>query len=100
MTYLVESASVGVAVVDADDTAVDASVSTDAEIIWHERVAVRLVHDLTLKELTLRGARVALLGFLNLNGLVLEVVADDNLSDAAVLELALHDALFEVTVES
>ena len=54
-TYLVEFTSIVITVVDTDLTTKDASVASDGEVIWHERAAVGLKHDLTLEESTLRG---------------------------------------------
>ena len=99
-TYRVVPASVVITVINADLTAIDASVSAEAEVVWHERIAIGLVDDVALEEGTLRGSRVGLLGLSDHDGLVLEVVIDGDLSDAEVLQATLDDVLFEVTVES
>ena len=100
VTYLVELASVVIAVVDADDAAEDGRVGPDREVVWHVGAAVGLQDNLTLEEGTLGHARVDLLGLGDHDRLVLEVVEDRDLPASGVFEAALNDVLLEVTVES
>jgi hypothetical protein len=99
-TYSVEGSGVVIAVVDANLTTVDASVAADAEVVWHERVAVGLQKHVTLEEGTLGRSGVDLLGLTNHDRLVFQVVEDGDLPELMVLKTALDDVLFEVTVES
>ena len=99
-TYVVEFASVVITVVDAHLTAKDASVAADREVVWHERAAVGLQHDLTLEEGALGRARVDLLGLSDHDRLVFQVVENGNFPDFGVFEAAFNDVLLEVTVES
>ena len=80
----------------------DADVDSDAEVLGHERLAraIRLQNNLTLKENTLRSARVDLLGLSDHDRLVFQVVEDSDLLDPEILEARLDDALLEVAVES
>ena len=59
-----------------------------------------LQHHLALEEDTLRSAAVDLLGLADHNGVIFEVVENDQLADLVVLKTALNDALLEVAVES
>ena len=101
MRYLEELASVLVAVVDPDGAAEEADVCADAEIIReHGQASAVLLEDhLSLEEDALRGAAVGLLGLADHDGVVLEVVEDDELPDFVVLKTALDNALLEVPIE-
>ena len=97
---MIELASVVIGVVDADLAAKDAGIAADREVVWHEGATVGLQHDLTLEESALRRARVDLLGLGDHDRFVLQVVEDSHLPDLEVLQAALNNVLFEVTVES
>lgn len=99
-TYRVVPASVVITVINADLTAIDASVSAEAEVVWHERIAIGLVDDVALEEGTLRGSRVGLLGLSDHDRLILKVVVNRQLSIATILKSALDNVLFEVALES
>jgi len=93
-------ASVFIDAVDADLTAIDASVGTNAEVIGREWSAILLNHTLALQESTLCDTSVDLLRLSDHNRLIFKVVEDGELSDAMVLKSGLTDMLLEVTVES
>lgn len=97
---LIETARVVITVAEADLAAIDAGVSTDAEVFGHERGAVSLQNAVTLEESALGHARVHLLGLSDHDGFVFEVVEDGDLPDAVVLEAALNDMLLEVALEA
>ena len=99
-SYLIVTARVVITVVDADLTAIDASVGSDAEVVGHERATVRLQDDVALEEGALGNARVDLLGLRDHNGLVLKVEEDGHFPDAVVLETALNNMLLEVALEA
>ena len=99
-TYTVELASVFITVVDADLATINASVSVNVEVIWHERLAVGLKADMTLEEGTLRCSRVDLLGLSHHHRFVFKVVKDCHFSILSDLKTAFNDMLPEVTVES
>ena len=75
------------------------NIGIDGEVSGHEWAAVGLQNDVTLEEGSLRHSRVDLLWLTDHDGLVFEVVVDDDLSSSGVLETALNDVLFEVTGE-
>jgi len=97
---LVETACIVICVVDADLTAINASVGTDGEVIWHERSAVCLENDVAFKEGTLRNSRINLFWLSDHNRLVLKVIEDSNLSDSVVFKAALNNMLLEVALEA
>lgn len=102
VTYEEERSGVLVSVIDSNRATTDANVEADVEVSGlegHLR-AVLLEHHLSLKEGTLRSASVDDLRFNNLNGPILKVVVNDELSDAVVLEAGLDNTLLEVTVEA
>ena len=92
--------SVVITVEDADLTAKDASVTADREVVWHERAAVGLQHDLTLEEGALGSTRVDLLRLSDHDRLVFQVVENGHFPDFCVFEAAFNNVLLEVTVES
>ena len=55
---------------------------------------------LSLEEDTLRSAAVLLSGLTDHDRVILQVVQDDQLANAVVLEAALNDAFLEVTIKS
>ena len=87
-TYLEELTSVLVAVVNANGASAETEVKADSEISWLKwhLGSVLLDHHLSLQEDTLRSTRIGLLWLNELNGPVLEVVEDDELANAIVLE--------------
>ena len=89
-----------IAVVNAHGAAHNGDVDSNAEIVWHEGSAVTLEDNLALEELALRDAGVGLLRFSQVEGLVLEEVADGNLSDTSVFQSRLNHTLLEVAIES
>ena len=100
-TYREELACVLITVTDANGAAVDENVLTHAEVLGHEgSEAVSSQNHLPVEESSLGKAGVHLLGLLNHDALVLEVVVDQQLMDAEVLETALDNRLLEVAVEA
>ena len=89
-----------ITVVDADLSSINASVTSDREVIWHISVTVLPENDLAFQESSLRDARVDLLGLSDHDRLVFQVVVDGHLPDAIILEAALDDVLLEVTIEA
>lgn len=94
--------SVVITLVDSDASSGDTNVDSDREVFWKERQtrAVLLQNHLSLEEDSLRGSSVHLLGLIEHDGVVLEVVVDNKVSNSEVLKSALHDALLEVSVET
>ena len=62
ITYIVVSASVIISAVDANLASVDASISSNAEVVGREGRAVILQDHLSLQESTLRDTCVGLFG--------------------------------------
>lgn len=61
-TYLIEAAGVVITVVDPDLAAINASIASDCEVVWHEGLSIWLERDVALEEGALGLARVGLLG--------------------------------------
>jgi hypothetical protein len=61
---------------------------------------ILLQHHLSLEEDALGSATVDFLGFIDGDGVVFEVVEDDDLADAVVLKSAFDNALLEITEKS
>ena len=79
----------------------DTNVETNSEVLGHEWAhAIALEDHLALKEGTLGHSGVLNLGLDDHDGLVLEEVVDENFVDAVVFEATLHNAFFEVAVET
>lgn len=99
-SYLVEATSVIIAVVDAHLTPVDASVASNAEVVWHEWAAISLQSDVSLQEVTLRQTCVDLLGLGHHDGLVFQEVEDGDPADSEIFEPALSHVFLEVGLEA
>jgi len=101
-TFHEEFSSVVIAVVDAEDAAVDSDVKSNSEVVGHEGLlgAVTLEDHVAVKERSLGNTRVHLLGLGDHDGLVFQVVEDDGLADSVVFKSAFNDTLFGVCVES
>ena len=102
LAYLEELSCILIAVINTDASSKNADIKANSEITWEhgETRAVLLQHHLSLKEDTLRGSTVDLSGLANHNGVVFQVIEDDQLANAIVLKAALNNALFEVTIKS
>ena len=61
LTYLIETTSVLITVIDAHGTTVDGHINADAEVFWHEGCSIAFKSNVTLEELTLGDTRVRLL---------------------------------------
>ena len=101
-TYGEELSGVVICVIEADLSAVDANVDTNAKIVWHEGAlgAILLENHLALEEGTLWGSRVDYLWLCDHDRLVFEVVEDSHFADSVVLESAFNNAFLEVALES
>jgi hypothetical protein len=97
-----EFAGILITVVDADRAAAQSDVLANGEIgrlVRHLRAILSDDH-LALEENTLGTARVGDLRLNELDGAILKVVEDGQLSNAVVLEAGLDNGFFEVTVET
>jgi len=92
-TYLEEFACVLIDVIDANAASEDANVKADAEVGGEhgEAGAVLLEDHLALEEDALGGAAVHLARLADHDRVILQVVQDDQLADAVVLETTLHN---------
>lgn len=97
---LVELVSIIISRVEAEFSGIDLDISLQREVLWHHWAAIWLEIYQALEEGTLRNTRVYLLGLGDHDRLVLQVVEDGDKSHSGILEAALNDVLFEVTVES
>jgi hypothetical protein len=102
VTYSEELTSVLVSIVYSDTSAVDAHIETDSEVSWEEWLSRTILfqNHLSLQENTLWGATVGLFWLVDHDGVILQVVQDDQLSDSVVFKSALDDALLEVAQKS
>jgi len=102
VTYLEEFASVLIDIIDTDAAAKDADVKANAEIGGkHGKARAVLLEDhLALEENTLGSSTIGLAGLADHNGVILQMVQNDQLANAVVLEAALNDALLKVTIKS
>ena len=100
--YIKELTSVLIAVVDSDSSAKDAYVQSDSEVSRKEGSVwtVLFEHLLSLQENTLGSATVGLLGLVDHEGVVLQVVEDNELSDSVVLKSGFDYALLEIAEKS
>lgn len=100
-TYSEEISSVGIAVINADLSAKNANVKTNAEVIRHEGAhSVTLEDHLTLEESSLRDARILLFGLGDHNWLILQEIVDVEKVNSEVFETALNYTFFEVAEEA
>ena len=99
-TYLEELVSIIISGEEAEFSGIDLDISLQREVLWHHWAAIWLEIYQALEEGTLRNTRVYLLGLGDHDRLVLQVVEDGDMSHSGILEAALNDVLFEVTVES
>jgi hypothetical protein len=102
ITYFEELSGVLVCIIDADGSAKDANVESNAEISWQERStgAILFEHHLSFQKDSLRSARVDFLWFVNHEGMVLQVVHDVDLPNSEVLKSALYYTLLEIAKKS
>lgn len=101
-TYIKEFASVLINVIDTDAAPKNANVEANAEVgrKHGETRAVLLEDHLALEENALRSTAVGLARLTDHNGVVLQMIQNDQLADTVVLEAALNDAFLEVTIKS
>ena len=98
LTYSEELSCVRVTVIDADLSAKNADVETNAEVNGHEGAhSVALEDHLTLSERSLWEARVLLFGLCDHDRLILQKVVNVEKVDSEVFETTLNYAFFEVT---
>ena len=102
MTYFVETASIVVASKDSDNAAINGNIDANAEVFWHEwgTRTVLFENHLSLEESALWNSSINLLWLCDLDGLVLQVIKDNNFPNSVIFEAGLDNALLKVTVES
>jgi hypothetical protein len=89
-------------IIDTDAAAEDANVEANAEIgRKHGQTRTVLLEDhLALEENALGSAAVCLAGLTDHNGVILQMVQNDQFANAVVLEAALNHAFLEITIKS
>lgn len=98
--FFVELAGVVVAIVEVDGPAVEGDGLSESEIICGEELAVLLHVLFSFEELALGDTRILEFFLVDGDGIVLEVEEHLDLSISAILVVALHDALLEVSIEA
>jgi hypothetical protein len=100
-TYSEEFSGVGITVVNADLSAKNSNIETNAEVVWHEGAhSITLEDHLTLEESSLWNARIFLLRFSDHYRLILQEIVDVEKVYSEVFKTALDYTFFEVTVEA
>lgn len=101
-TYHEELSRVIITVINAELTSIDADVTTNGEVLWHEGLlgSVTLENHVSLKESALRNSTIGLLGLGDHDRLILKIVENGRFADSEVFEAALNNALFGVGVKS
>jgi len=87
-TFLKESSRVIIAIINAENAAVNGNISADREVGGHEGLlrSVTLEDHVALKESSLRNTRVGLLGLSNHDRLIFKVVEDNGLANSEVFK--------------
>ena len=98
--FFVEFPGVVIAVVEVDGPAVERDCLSEPEIVGSEEFPIFLDVLLALEELALGDARVLEFLLIDGDGVVLEVEEHLHLTVAAVLAVALHHALLEISEEA
>mmetsp|Transcript_22935 Transcript_22935/g.64984 ORF Transcript_22935/g.64984 Transcript_22935/m.64984 type:complete len:479 (+) Transcript_22935:1098-2534(+) len=88
-----------VAVREDDGLAVDVQARADDQVLGHDVAASRCWKSVPPDELALRNPAVVLPRLQDVASVVFEVIEDDHLPHAVVLEVRLHHRLLEVAVE-
>ena len=100
--YLEELSSVLIAVINTDASSENADIKANSKVTREhgEARAVLLQYHLSLEEDTLRSSTVYLSWLADHDGVIFQVIEDDQFANAIVLKAAFNDALFEVTIKS